>query len=89
MPTFTTEDGTDPYYKDWGQATCPLLGVGAIVFNHAYCLNADVFEDQMFFRACRGYRCLAAIDEDMAAPANRGRAMTSTPTPTRGGAVEG
>ena len=52
MPTLTTKDGADLYYKDWGHGQ-------AIVFNHACGLNADAFEDQMFFFATLGYRCMA------------------------------
>jgi non-heme chloroperoxidase len=52
MPTFTTKDGTQIYYKDWGQGQ-PL------VFSHGWPLSADAWEDQMMFLARRGYRCIA------------------------------
>ncbi|MBC8166943.1 MAG: alpha/beta hydrolase [Bryobacteraceae bacterium] len=52
MPTITTEDGTQIYYKDWGSGQ-PL------VFSHGWPLSADAWEDQMIFLAARGYRCIA------------------------------
>ena len=52
MPTITTKDGTEIYYKDWGTGQ-------PIVFSHGWPLTADAWEDQMIFFAARGYRCIA------------------------------
>jgi len=52
MATITTKDGTELYYRDWGTGK-------PVVFSHGWPLTGDAFEDQMFFLASRGYRCIA------------------------------
>jgi non-heme chloroperoxidase len=53
MPnTITTKDGATIYYRDWGAGR-------PVVFSHGWPLTGDAFEDQMFFLASKGYRCIA------------------------------
>ena len=52
MNTITTKDGTEIYYKDWGNGQ-------PVVFSHGWPLSADSWEAQMVFLASNGYRCIA------------------------------
>ena len=52
MPTITTKDGVEIFYKDWcaGQP---------IVFSHGWPLSADDWDNQMLFFLRQGYRVIA------------------------------
>jgi non-heme chloroperoxidase len=52
MSLFTTKDGTQIYYKDWGSG--PVVS-----FSHGWPLSADAWEAQMFHLASNGFRCIA------------------------------
>jgi non-heme chloroperoxidase len=52
MPTVTTADGVEIYYKDWGTGQ-------PIVFSHGWPLSADDWDNQLIFFLNRGYRVIA------------------------------
>jgi non-heme chloroperoxidase len=52
MPTITTKDGVEIFYKDWGSGQ-------PIVFSHGWPLSADDWDNQMLFFLNKGYRVIA------------------------------
>lgn len=52
MPTITTADGVDIFYKDWGSGQ-------PIVFSHGWPLSSDDWDAQMMFFLEHGYRVVA------------------------------
>jgi len=52
MPTITTKDGVEIFYKDWGSGQ-------PIVFSHGWPLSADDWDAQMLFFLQHGYRVIA------------------------------
>jgi non-heme chloroperoxidase len=53
MPTVTTKDGVEIFYKDWGSGQ-------PIVFSHGWPLSSDDWDPQMLFFLSKGYRVIAA-----------------------------
>ena len=54
MPTITTSDGTEIFYKDWGPKDAQ-----PVVFHHGWPLSSDDWDGQMMFFLDRGYRVVA------------------------------
>jgi non-heme chloroperoxidase len=52
MSTIITKDGTEIYYKDWGEGP-------AVTFSHGWPLNADMWDGQMLFLVQNGFRTIA------------------------------
>jgi non-heme chloroperoxidase len=52
MNTITAKDGTEIFYKDWGQGQ-------PIMFHHGWPLSADEWDAQMMFFLEKGYRVIA------------------------------
>ena len=52
MSTITTKDGTEIYYKDWGEGP-------VVTFSHGWPLNSDAWDGQMLFLAQNGFRVVA------------------------------
>jgi non-heme chloroperoxidase len=51
---FTTSDGTEIFYKDWGPRDAET-----IVFHHGWPLSSDDWDNQMLFFLGEGYRVIA------------------------------
>jgi non-heme chloroperoxidase len=54
MPTITTKDGTEIFYKDWGPKDAQ-----PIMFHHGWPLSSDDWDAQMLFFLKNGYRVVA------------------------------
>jgi non-heme chloroperoxidase len=54
MPTITTPDGTQIYYKDWGPKNSQ-----PIVFHHGWPLSSEDWDTQMLYFVGQGYRVVA------------------------------
>ena len=52
MPTITTKDGVEIFYKDWGSGQ-------PIVFSHGWPLSSDDWDAQMMFFLNKGFRVIA------------------------------
>ncbi len=54
MPTITTKDGVQSFFKDWGPKDAQ-----PIVFHHGWPLSSDDWDNQLLFFLANGYRVVA------------------------------
>jgi len=54
MPTITTKDGVQIFFKDWGPKNAQ-----PIVFHHGWPLSSDDWDNQLLFFLAQGYRAVA------------------------------
>jgi len=54
MSTITTTDGTEIFYKDWGNRDAQV-----IMFHHGWPLSSDDWDAQMMYFVQKGYRVIA------------------------------
>jgi non-heme chloroperoxidase len=54
MPIFTTSDGVQIFYKDWGPKNAQ-----PVVFHHGWPLSSDDWDNQLMFFLAQGYRVIA------------------------------
>ncbi|PZU58902.1 MAG: alpha/beta hydrolase [Sphingobium sp.] len=54
MTYVTTKDGTNIFFKDWGDKSAQ-----PVVFSHGWPLSADAWDGQMLFMLQQGYRVIA------------------------------
>jgi non-heme chloroperoxidase len=52
MSTIITKDGTEIYYKDWGEGP-------VVTFSHGWPLSSDAWDGQLLFLAQHGFRVVA------------------------------
>ena len=74
MPTITTKDGVEIFYKDWGKGQ-------PIVFSHGWPLSSDDWDTQMLFFLNHGFRVIAHDRRGHAGPLRWATVMTWIITP--------
>jgi pimeloyl-ACP methyl ester carboxylesterase len=75
MPTITTTDGTEIFYKDWGSGQ-------PIVFSHGWPLSADDWDTQMLFFLSGATASSPMTGVGTDAPPRPATVTTWTTTPT-------
>ncbi len=75
MPTITTDDGVEMFYKDWGSGQ-------PIVFSHGWPLSADDWDTQMLFFLARASASSPTTGAGTGARRRSPTATTWTTTPT-------